>query len=583
MSPAVATPPTLFSAVLEGSSVTVSSGGGQRNSSPVDGLALQTALQWVRGSERTSARFLCLEHPRARGQRVEVQLDHERGGAAHFTVRIEPLERLPYDMTKRELEVLTLLVAGLKNTEVAQRLTIGVRTAATHVDRVMAKMSVPSRTAAATIALDEGLLVVPPPGGMQGFERLSLGRALASAPPPGRRATGRLLRQPLRVGAALPLLGEAADDGLEMLRGAQLAVDEINHRGGVNMRPVELVVANVDSRDPSSIRPAFEQLASAEVEAITSGYLARQDFAHEWAADFGRPYLNAATLSYMVTRVKEDPRYRRIFQVCPGDVHYAPRFVLYMTELRDNGAVRFSSNALRVLTPAWPLVDLGLEAAATAADRAGWDFATAPLGGTASEWTASADSLRAASPAAVLLGDYFVSSSSTFVLRFLAPEAPPTLLYSLYAPSVPEFRTRVGTAGEGLLWATVSGTYSDAPAKMFAKRYHAQYGVAPGRSHAGISYDRMNILAAAWSRVADPRDHDAVAEEIRAGVHRGVNGSYWLGQAGQAGLSYPDSTVDPSLGQAHLIYQIQRGRHRVISPAPYCESTFELPRWMQVA
>jgi branched-chain amino acid transport system substrate-binding protein len=516
--------------------------------------------------------------------RVDVQLEHERGESAHFTVRLEPLDELPYDMTQRELEILTLLVAGLKNTDIAERLTIGARTVATHVDRVMVKMGVPTRTAAATIALDEGLLVVPPPGGMRGFERLSVGRALADPsvsarkpPPPPRK----LLRRPLRLGAALPLLGETAEDGQEMLRGAQLAIDEINRRGGIDRRPVELVVARLDHLDPTTIKPAFEELASAEVEALTSGYLGRQDLAHEWAADYGRPYLNAATLSEMVRRVAEEPRYRRIFQVCPGDIHYAPRFVKYITELRDSGSVRFASNALRVLTPTWPLIDLGLDEAAAIAERAGWDLSTTPLGDTEREWKAIADNVRIQSPAAVLIGDYFVSATATFLVQFLASDPPPTLLYSLYAPSVPDFRTRAGPFAEGLLWATVSGTYSDTPAKLFAQRYRAAYGVVPGRSHAGISYDRVNIFAAAWSRVPDPRDYEAVSDEIRAMMHRGVNGSYWLGQPGQAGLSYPDSTMDPSLGQAHLIYQIQDGRHRIISPAPYNESTFNVPPWMR--
>ncbi|WP_426244362.1 ABC transporter substrate-binding protein [Nocardioides sp. LHG3406-4] len=573
-----------FSVVVEESGTTSIRGDDRLDGALVDTPALQAAIRWARGTARPNVSFLWPGPGRSEAYRVDVQLDFKVGSTARFTVSLESLDALPYDMTQRELEVLTLLVAGLKNTGIADRLTIGVRTVATHVDHILVKMAVASRTAAATIALDEGLLIVPPPGGLDGFERLSLGQALSPESRPGvpkkPNSRRRLVRRPLRLGAALPLLGETADDGLEMLRGAQLAIDEINARGGVNMRPIELVVSKVDHLDPATIRPAFDVLAEAEVEAVTSGYLGHQDLAHEWAAEYGRPYLNAATLSEMVRRVAEEPSYRRIFQVCPGDVHYAPRFVKYMTELRDTGAVQFPSNTLRVLTPTWPLIDLGLAQAAASADRAGWDFATSPLGDNISDWTTAAEKMRTDPPSAVLIGDYFVSASSTFVLRFLQPDPPPTLLYSLYAPSVPEFRARVGDSAEGLLWATVSGTYSDTPAQLFAERYRAAFGVAPGRSHAGISYDRVNILAAAWARAPDPRDFEAVSEEIRAVMHRGVNGSYWLGQPGQAGLSYPDSTMDPSLGQAHLIYQIQRGRHRIVSPAPYTEGTFELPGWM---
>lgn len=545
--------------------------------------ALQTAIRWARRADRPGARFIWMQQADTKGYQVTVEIESELPTSKQLTVSVVPLSTIPYELTFRELEVLALLIAGLRNADIAERLSISPRTVATHVDRVTAKMGVPTRTAAATIALDEGIVLLPVPGLEEDFNRIGLIRSLRSPAGSttwgGQASSRRLIRKPLRLGAALPLLGETAQDGLEMLRGAELAVSEINKRGGINRRPVELVVAKLDHLAPDTITPAFDELAAAEVDALTSGYLGRQDIAHDLAAVFGRPYLNAATLSKMVSRVAEDPRYRRIFQVCPGDAHYAPRFVRYITELRDQHGVRFSSSKLLVMMPTWPLIDLGLPGAAELADAAGWELETAPLGAAVAEWTAAADAARNLAPAAVLVGDYFVSATATFVRRLLE-NPPPTLLYSLYAPSIPEFRARVGTVAEGLLWATVSGTYSDAPAIRFAKRYHAAYGVPPGRSHAGISYDRVNVLASAWSRVADPRDFDSVAEEIRSSVHRGVNGAYWLGDPSQAALSYPDSTMDPSLGQAHLIYQIQDGRHQIISPAPYSDSVFRKPPWI---
>ena len=577
-------PPTTFSAVLHRDGRVAVRGSGGCEVDVDREPALAAGLVWMSRAETSSVTFLSTKRPTGAVHRVTVQLDAELPTSRHFSVEIEALDKLPYDLTVRQLEILTLVVAGLKNSEIADQLTISARTVTTHVDRLLAKMAVTSRTAAATIALDEGLVLVPGPRGVEAFERLSLGRvfhddarstAAATAPSPR-----RLVRRPLKVGAALPLLGETAQDGLEMLRGAQLAVDEVNSRGGINMRPVELVVAELDHWDESTIRPAFDALAADEVDALTSGYLARQDLAHELAADFARPYLNAATLSEMVRRVEEEPRYGRIFQVCPGDAHYAPRFVGFLSELRTRGAFRFSSSTLMVMVAEWPLADLGLESAAVLAERLGWDLETFPLGRSPAQWVAAAEKVRATAPAAVLIGDYFVSATAGFVLSLLE-DPPPTLLYSLYAPSVPEFRARIGDRADGLLWATVSGTYSDAPALRFAERFRATYGTAPGRSHAGISYDRVNLLASAWSRVPDPHDFAAVAAELRSGVHRGVNGSYWLGGPDQAALSYPDATLDPSLGQAHLIYQLQGGRHRIVSPSPYSEAEFVPPAWFR--
>jgi branched-chain amino acid transport system substrate-binding protein len=66
-------------------------------------------------------------------------------------------------------------------------------------------------------------------------------------------------------------------------------------------------------------------------------------------------------------------------------------------------------------------------------------------------------------------------------------------------------------------------------------------------------------------------------------AHRGVNGTYVFDHAGQCGLAYPDVTPDPSIGQAHLVLQIQHGRHRTLAPAPYAVSQFVRPPWMSRA
>jgi DNA-binding CsgD family transcriptional regulator len=55
-------------------------------------------------------------------------------------------------LTPRESEVLALVAAGASNEEIARRLGISVRTAGHHVERILAKLEVPSRTAAAAVA-----------------------------------------------------------------------------------------------------------------------------------------------------------------------------------------------------------------------------------------------------------------------------------------------------------------------------------------------------------------------------------------------------------------------------------------------
>jgi branched-chain amino acid transport system substrate-binding protein len=249
--------------------------------------------------------------------------------------------------------------------------------------------------------------------------------------------------------------------------------------------------------------------------------------------------------------------------------------------LRDAGQWLPSSKRLIVVQGAWDLTNLGLGRATSIADQHGWQLEVLrPFDDGASSWAEVAQLVRRSEPAAVMIGHYLVDGTIAFIDEFLMCPSD-TLIYSVYAPSIPEFRELMGARAEGIIWATVTGTYSDPFARAFAGKYRNRFGKNPGRSHAGIAYDRVRVVAQAWSQVANPRDHAAVARELRGIVHRGVNGVYYFGGASQTALTYPGPSVDPSLTQAHLVFQIQGGRQRILSPSPYADSTFRPAAWLR--
>jgi DNA-binding NarL/FixJ family response regulator len=63
----------------------------------------------------------------------------------------------PAGLTKREVEVLTLVATGLTNAQVAERLFLSPRTVQRHLNSVYHKIGVSSRTAATRFALEHGL------------------------------------------------------------------------------------------------------------------------------------------------------------------------------------------------------------------------------------------------------------------------------------------------------------------------------------------------------------------------------------------------------------------------------------------
>ena len=78
--------------------------------------------------------------------------------AARLMRRGDPRDVAHPDMTPRERDVLRLIVEGLANKQIAQRLGIGEKTVKTHVSRVLAKLGVEDRTQAAVLAIREGLV-----------------------------------------------------------------------------------------------------------------------------------------------------------------------------------------------------------------------------------------------------------------------------------------------------------------------------------------------------------------------------------------------------------------------------------------
>lgn len=69
------------------------------------------------------------------------------------------------NLTDREIDVLELLVEGLSNKEIANRLIIGATTVKTHLSNIFSKLGVSSRVEAVRVALESGLLPRYPPSG----------------------------------------------------------------------------------------------------------------------------------------------------------------------------------------------------------------------------------------------------------------------------------------------------------------------------------------------------------------------------------------------------------------------------------
>src|SRR5438105_6669374 len=99
---------------------------------------------------------------------------------------------------------------------------------------------------------------------------IGLGAAVLS-PLPLRFALAQ--SKPYRIGTMQPLSGAAAIIGKTALVGVQMAADRINKSGGINGRPVEIVVADDESKPDVGRRKTEKLVVEDKVDVHLGGFL----------------------------------------------------------------------------------------------------------------------------------------------------------------------------------------------------------------------------------------------------------------------------------------------------------------------
>jgi branched-chain amino acid transport system substrate-binding protein len=97
-----------------------------------------------------------------------------------------------------------------------------------------------------------------------------LGAAIV-LPVPWRAAFGQA--KPYKIGTIQPLSGAGAVGGKTALVGVQMAADRINNSGGINGRPIELVVADDESKPDVGRRKAEKLVDEDKIDVQVGGFL----------------------------------------------------------------------------------------------------------------------------------------------------------------------------------------------------------------------------------------------------------------------------------------------------------------------
>ncbi|GIX46895.1 MAG: branched-chain amino acid ABC transporter substrate-binding protein [Candidatus Tectimicrobiota bacterium] len=125
--------------------------------------------------------------------------------------------------------------------------------------------------------------------------------------------------EPIKIGAAISLTGKYGRTGEYQLEGYQLWVKQVNERGGLLGRPVELIVLD-DKSDPATSVKLYEKLITVDqVDLVLAPYSSAVTYAVAPVTEkYGYPMLAAGASS---TKIWEQG-YRYIFMmVSPAEVY----------------------------------------------------------------------------------------------------------------------------------------------------------------------------------------------------------------------------------------------------------------------
>jgi branched-chain amino acid transport system substrate-binding protein len=387
----------------------------------------------------------------------------------------------------------------------------------------------------------------------------------------------------ITIGVGSPVTGPFAGDGQQMVRGVQLAVEELNAMGGVGGRQLKTQVLDTKAQEPDVMKSVLQKFVSQKVAAMLVGFTTYTSVEYPIAAEAKIPMFHVNTWQGNVDYVAKNA-IKNIYQGDPSQLSYGPGLIVLINDQIAQKKWTPSSKTIAVVSSNDPYSLSIAKSFESGMNGQGWKTTmfeqfTVPQ----ADYGAVLVKIRDNPPGIIFFSDYAPGDEASFIKQF--QESPtPSLVYQQYAPSIPEYLDLAKDAANGVLWSTVVGVIpGDKISDSFNASFKEKFGREAGFSNAGDHFDMTKMWAMAAGLAGDPYDFVSVNQILTSMTYRGVCGAYTFSNAKPGELTcipYPDETSDPSIGMAHLTFQIQNGEQVLIAPEPYTTGSFELPSWL---
>jgi branched-chain amino acid transport system substrate-binding protein len=360
----------------------------------------------------------------------------------------------------------------------------------------------------------------------------------------------------IRVGTTQPLTGRFQDFGQEQLRGIQMWVADINARGSLLGKDVELVYYD-DYSEPERSALLYRRLIEQDkVDLLIGPYSSPTTLAASSVAEqYDFPMVASAASAEQIW----NRGYRNIFGV---DVPAGDYMKIAIEVAQQKGATKFqlvSSNSVFSQDVAEgvraELRERGLE---LVLDEQ-YDLNQVDFRELARKISRTKTD--------VLLGATYLEDAIDIskAFRDLRVKAEIGMVALTVGPAIYQFGVEMGPYAEGIVGVVQWLRSVHKPGgEDFAYRYRLRYGHNPG-VHGAIGYSAGQVVEAAV-RLANSTDKDAVREQLKTMEFSSMFGKYKVDATGR------------QIGKQNYLLQWQDGQRRLVAPPSEAERELIYPR-----
>lgn len=365
-------------------------------------------------------------------------------------------------------------------------------------------------------------------------------------------AVGAHAVEPVRIGTTQSLTGPLEEFGTNQLRGLQMWVGDVNARGELLGRPVELVHYD-DGSDPARSAQLYKKLIQEDqVDLLVGPYSSNITLAASQVAEqFDMPMLTLGASA--------DAIWSRGYENIVGLDTPSTRYMdIALETAADKGAktlalVYGETDFTRDVVPGVrsKAQELGIQLV--------MDESAASIGDIA----AMVKRLRSAN-ADVIMAIAYLEGGVDLVRELRLAQVKPRMLVFGVAASLAEFGQELQDDAEGVTGVTQWLRGIRLPgAQDFAYRYRKLYGYNPG-AYAALGYSGGQVIEAAV-RLAGSTDHAAVRDQLHTMVFNSLLGIYKVDAEGR------------QVGKSNYLFQWQGKDRRLVEPGIVAESKLIYP------